>query len=91
MAPKSLNLLTAIPLRHYSGGMISDFQQLSARVSELAALAQSLRRENVVLSQAAAVLAVENAELARRMEEAHQRLAALLESIPAAAHDEESA
>lgn len=70
--------------------MISDFQQLSAKVSELAALVQSLRLENTVLRQAAVVLAAENAELARRMEEAHQRLAALLESIPVA-QDEESA
>ena len=83
--------MTANDLRHYSGGMISDFQQLSAKVSELAALAQSLRLENTVLRQAAVVLAAENAELTRRMEEAHQRLAALLESIPVVAQDEESA
>ncbi|QAU33865.1 DUF904 domain-containing protein [Janthinobacterium sp. 17J80-10] len=71
--------------------MISDFQQLSAKVSELAAQAQSLRLENTVLRQAAVVLAAENAELTRRMEEAHQRLATLLESIPALVQDEESA
>jgi uncharacterized protein (TIGR02449 family) len=76
--------------------MISDFQQLSAKVSELAALAQSLRQENAELRRNAATLAAENAELTRRMDEAHQRVAALLASIPAAAyvtaaHDEESA
>lgn len=71
--------------------MISEFQQLSARVSELAALAQNLRRENAELRQRAAVLATENAELLGRMEEAHQRLAALLESMPADASEEESA
>ena len=86
-----MNLLTANDLRHYSGGMISDFQQLSAKVSELAALAQSLRLENTVLRQAAVVLAAENAELARKMEEAHRRLAVLLESIPVVMQDEESA
>ena len=86
-----MNLLTTIPLRHYSGGMISDFQQLSAKVSELAALVQSLRLENTVLRQAAVVLAAENAALEQRMEEAHQRLATLLESIPVVAQDEESA
>ena len=83
--------MTAIDSRLYSGGMISDFQQLSAKVSELAALAHSLRLENTVLRQAATVLAAENGELARRMEEAHQRLAALLESLPVALQDEESA
>lgn len=83
--------MTANDLRHYSGGMISDFQQLSAKVSELAALAQSLRLENTVLRQAAVVLAAENAELARKMEEAHRRLAVLLESIPVVMQDEESA
>lgn len=71
--------------------MISEFQQLSAKVSELADLVQSLRLENTVLRQAATVLAAENGDLTRRMEEAHQRLAALLESIPAMAQDEESA
>jgi FtsZ-binding cell division protein ZapB len=71
--------------------MISDFQQLSAKVSELAALAQSLRLENAELRRTASALAAENAELARRMEEAHQRVAALLSSIPVPAQDEESA
>lgn len=86
-----MNLLTTIRLHHYSGGMISDFQQLSAKVSELAALAQSLRKENAELRRASAALATENAELARRMDEAHQRLAKLLESIPDLLQDEESA
>lgn len=86
-----MNLLTANDLRHYSGGMISDFQQLSAKVSELAALAQSLRQENAELRRTSVTLAAENAELARRMEEAHQRLAVLLESIPVVLQDEESA
>lgn len=71
--------------------MISDFQQLSAKVSELADLAQSLRRENAELRRTAAVLSAENAELARRMDEAHQRVSTLLASIPVAAQDEESA
>lgn len=82
-----MNLLTKIPLRHYSGGMISEFHQLSEKVQELAALAQTLRRENADLRQATAVLISENAELARRMQEAHQRVAALLATIPAEALD----
>ncbi len=84
-----MNLLTKIPLQHYSGRMISEFHLLSEKVSELAALAQSLRRENAELRQASAVLAADNVELARRMQQAHDRVAALLETIPAAAQDEE--
>lgn len=83
--------MTAIRLRNYSDDMIPDFQQLSVKVSELAALAQSLRLENADLRRTSAALVAENAELARKMEEAHQRLAALLESLPVMAQDEESA
>lgn len=62
--------------------MISEFHQLSEKVQELAALAQSLRRENADLRQTSAALMSENAELARRMQEAHQRVATLLATIP---------
>lgn len=70
--------------------MISEFHQLSEKVSELALLAQSLRRENADLRRQAVALAAENAELSQRMEQAHARLAALLEKIPAGV-DEEAA
>jgi uncharacterized protein (TIGR02449 family) len=71
--------------------MISEFQQLTAKVSELASLTQSLRQENAELRRSAAALTAENAELVRRMDEAHQRVADLLASIPVVAPDEESA
>jgi cell division protein ZapB len=80
-------------LHHYSGGMISDFNQLSEKIGQLAEMAQTLRRENADLRLHALALAGENADLQRRIEEAHQRVTALLERIPApdADDDEEAA
>ncbi len=80
-------------MHHYSGGMISDFNQLSEKIGQLAEMAQTLRRENADLRLHALALAGENADLQRRIEEAHQRVTALLERIPApdADDDEEAA
>lgn len=83
MATPAWNGLTSIPSRHYSGGMISDFEQLSDKIHQLAELAQSLRRENADLRLQAVALAAENADLAQRMQKAQQRVSALLETIPA--------
>ena len=77
-----LNLLTAIPLHHYSGGMISDFDLLAQKVGELAELAHSLRRENAALRAQMATLGEENGELGRRMHLAHERVTALLSRLP---------
>ncbi|MGB7479563.1 MAG: DUF904 domain-containing protein [Burkholderiaceae bacterium] len=63
--------------------MISDFDQLAEKVAQLAALAQALRRENSELRLQATALAADNADLAARIEQAQQRLSALLASIPA--------
>jgi cell division protein ZapB len=71
--------------------MISEFHQLSEKISRLAELAQALRRENADLRVTMAALATENVELSRRMQEAHQRVSALLEQIPAPETDEETA
>lgn len=71
--------------------MISDFQDLSEKISQLAALTQSLRSENAELRMRAVSLEAENTELAHRMQQAHDRVAALLEKIPAPAQDEEPA
>lgn len=84
-------LLTAIPLHNYSGEMISDFHDLSEKISQLAALTQSLRSENAELRLRSVALEAENADLARRMQEAHDRVSALLEKIPAPVQDEEAA
>jgi cell division protein ZapB len=83
--------LTEIRLPHYSVGMISDFHQLSEKISKLAELAQSLRRENAGLRLQAAALTAENADLLQRIEEARQRVTVLLQNIPSAETDEEAA
>ncbi len=84
-----MNLLTDIRSEHYSAEMNSEFELLSEKISLLGELTQSLRRENAGLRQNAAVLATENAELAQRMDAAHQRVAALLEKFPASGQDEQ--
>ncbi len=78
-------------MHHYSGEMISEFHLLSKKIDELAELTQSLRRENADLRLKAAALMTENADLSRRMQEAHRRVAALLEKIPVSEQDEEAA
>jgi len=71
--------------------MLSDFHLLSEKVGRLAELAQALRRENAELRLGMATLTAENADLARRIQEAHQRVSALLDKIPMPDHDEETA
>ena len=83
-------MLTEIRLHHYSGGMNSEFHELSEKIKQLAELAQSLRRENAGLRLNTAALAAENADLSKRMQAAHQRVSMLLEKIPAPASDEEA-
>jgi hypothetical protein len=63
--------------------MVSEFHQLSDKINRLADLAQSLRRENADLRLTVASLTAENADLAKRIEEAYRRVSALLEKIPA--------
>jgi regulator of replication initiation timing len=71
--------------------MNSDFNQLSEKIGQLAEMAQSLRRENAGLRLNALALAAENADLLQRIDEAHRRVSALLEKIPAPEQDEEAA
>ncbi|MDB5764498.1 MAG: hypothetical protein JWQ21_3493 [Herminiimonas sp.] len=71
--------------------MISEFHLLSEKINQLAELTQSLRRENADLRLNTAALAIENAELSRRMQQAHQRVSALLKKIPLSEEDEEAA
>lgn len=82
--------MTEIPLGHYSCNMIAEFHQLSEKITRLAELAQSLRRENAELRLALASVTAENADLARRIEEAYQRVSALLDKIPASDEPNES-
>jgi len=69
--------------------MISDFNQLSEKISRLAEMTRALRRENADLRLNAANLVAENANLQHRIEEAHQRVTALLERIPVPEDDDE--
>lgn len=75
---------------NYSDAMISDFHLLSQKVDQLADLAQALSLENADLRLKANALSAENADLSKRMQEAYQRIAALLEKIPVTEHDEET-
>jgi len=71
--------------------MISDFDSLSEKIEQLAALTQSLRSENAELRLRATELTAENAELAHRMQEAHDRVAALIAQIPVPEEQKEEA
>jgi FtsZ-binding cell division protein ZapB len=64
--------------------MIFDFQSLFDKVKQLTDMAQSLRSE-------IAVLVDHNAKLEQRMQEAHDRVAKLIEQLPAAETDREAA
>ena len=85
--------------------MISEFDLLSDKISKLAQLTQSLRKQNAELReqietldaemrqriealnaemhQQIDILNAEKAELAERMSQAHDRVAAVLEQLPA--------
>jgi FtsZ-binding cell division protein ZapB len=62
--------------------MISEFQELSDKIDQLADMTAALRRENAQLRQANAALVVENMGYQRRLSEASGRIEALLEKIP---------
>ncbi|GGI20508.1 DUF904 domain-containing protein [Oxalicibacterium faecigallinarum] len=85
------NLLTLVPPDLYSCGMISDFQTLSQKIEQLAALTQALRSENAELRLRSSALTEENAQLSRRMQEAHDRVAALIDSMPGTEEQKEQA
>lgn len=85
------DVLTAIPSQHYSDDMTSEFDQLFDKIGQLASLTQALRQENADLRRAVASLSAENADLAGRMDQAHQRVTALLEKIPPTKSDQEAA
>ena len=63
--------------------MISEFQELYDKIDQLAEMTQALRRENAQLRQANAALVAENIGYQKRLSEAHSRVSALLEQIPA--------
>lgn len=79
-APDSVD---GAPRAAYSGGMISEFEELSDKIDQLAEMTNALRRENAQLRQANAALVVENMGYQRRLSEASGRIVALLEKVPA--------
>ena len=64
--------------------MISDFQELSDKIDQLAEMSLALRRENAQLRQANAALVADNMACQQRLAEARARVSALLDKIPAA-------
>jgi cell division protein ZapB len=62
--------------------MISEFDLLSDKISKLVQLAQSLRQQNAELRQQIEALSADKASLAARMNEAHDRVVAVLEQLP---------
>ncbi len=74
--------MTEIRPADYSAGMISEFSSLLDKVRQLAELSASLRRENAELRASLATLTEDNARLASRMKEAHDRVAALIDAMP---------
>ena len=65
--------------------MISEFQDLSHKIDQLAGLTAALRRENALLRQTNAELSAANADYRERLAEARQRIGALLGQLPAPA------
>ena len=62
--------------------MISDFKQLSQKISQLAALSLSLRRENDELRAHIAMLNIENTDINHRMHIAYERISEMLSKLP---------
>ncbi len=64
--------------------MSSEFQQLSEKVAQLAALTYALRQENADLRLQLTTLSNDNMELSSRIDTAYARVSTLLENLPAA-------
>lgn len=70
--------------------MISEFQDLSDKISRLAELTQSLRHENAQLRESNKLLSDENVAFMQRLSEAQRRVEALLAQLPAPEEDNET-
>lgn len=81
--------MTVFRPRLYSDEMISEFELLAEKVAKLAELAHALRRENGELRRDVAALTADNNDMQQRMQEAHARVAALLEQLPGAEADDD--
>lgn len=65
--------------------MVFDFPSLLDKVRQLVELTHALRTENAELRSELASLRIEHARTALRMQEAHDRVARLIASLPAEA------
>ncbi|MFZ6642187.1 DUF904 domain-containing protein [Undibacterium sp. TC4M20W] len=63
--------------------MISEFELLTEKVKQLTVLAHTLRSENARLRNDVVSLATQNTDLQQRMQQAHDRVSALLSQLPA--------
>lgn len=68
--------------------MISEFQDLSDKIEQLAQLVGSLRNENAQLRQTNLMLNEVNTALLERLVEAQRRIEAVIEQLPAPAEPE---
>lgn len=71
--------------------MISEFATLLDKIRQLADATHFLRSENAELRGKLAAVSADNLALVARMSQAHERVAALLETMPEAAADEQEA
>ena len=62
--------------------MHAELDTLEAKIRQVAALCQTLRRENTALRQQLLVAQQDNKQLATRLDAAKTRLTALLDSLP---------
>jgi Tfp pilus assembly protein PilO len=63
--------------------MVFDFTSLQDKLRQQLDLSQTLRSDNAALRVEAAALAAENVRLRQRMQEVHDRLSALVATLPA--------
>ncbi len=63
--------------------MISEFQQLAQKVSQLVAVAAATRAENDSMRRELVELSAGNAALSARIREANERVTAVLAKLPA--------
>ncbi|MGX4640786.1 hypothetical protein [Massilia sp. SYSU DXS3249] len=68
--------------------MISEFQDLSDKIEQLAALVGTLRNENAQLLQTNVLLNEVNTALVERLVEAQNRIEAVIAQLPAPESDE---
>ncbi len=71
--------------------MVFDFTSLLEKVRQLSELSQALRSENAALRSELALRSDENTRLVQRLQEAHDRVSALIAALPAEAADQEAA